>query len=329
VRQMRAAGSRIIGISMDVDDEALLRAQGVDSVIAAADDAPAMLAALAEAMLHGQSRTGVWSLEESTATLGGECSRSSSPATSIAVWGPAGAPGRTTTALILAEALSLRGRTALVDADTAAPSMAVYLGLAEDISGILLACRHAESGSLTARTLDSVMCAITESLHALTGLSHARRRAEIRPLAMGRVLESLQIEYDYVVVDIGSHFGAGHSADLTSASVADAVMASADLIVAVCRPDPLGTARFLADLPALLEFGIPVTVVLSAGMQREESSALIAELARRNGMSIPVVDLALDAPSLERALSRGARPTSARRRGRSAGSVERLVALVA
>lgn len=331
VRRIRASGSRVIGIEVETGDESVLRALDVDSVIAVEEDVPTLLALLAEEVLTGRAPQGVWSLEDASVSVAveGKVPGDEPGAKSIAVWGPAGAPGRTTTALVLAEALSLRGRTALVDADTAAPSMAVHLGLADDISGLLLACRHAESGTLTSRTLRSAMCEITGSLHALTGLSHARRRAEVRPLALTRVLGRVRTDFDYVVTEIGSSFGAGPSAELTAASVADAVIASADLIVAVCRPDPLGTARFLAQLPDLLDCGVPVTIALSAGAQRDAASALIVEAGRSQGVRLPLVDLDLDAPSLGRALMRGVRPLAARSRGRRSHSVDRLVALVA
>ncbi|HAN70940.1 MAG TPA: hypothetical protein DCQ36_05050, partial [Actinobacteria bacterium] len=48
----------------------------------------------------------------------------------VAVWGPMGAPGRTTIAVGIAEALAERGaRVCLIDADTYAPSVALALGL--------------------------------------------------------------------------------------------------------------------------------------------------------------------------------------------------------
>ncbi len=62
----------------------------------------------------------------------------------IAVWGPAGAPGRSTLAIELAVELVRGGRrVGLVDADTHAPSLASALGLADEGPGFASACRSA------------------------------------------------------------------------------------------------------------------------------------------------------------------------------------------
>ncbi len=80
------------------------------------------------------------------------------PGILVAVWGPMGAPGRTTIAIALAEALAESGRrTCLVDADTYAPSVAMALGIVEEASGLIVACRHADNGSLTPAALGGLV----------------------------------------------------------------------------------------------------------------------------------------------------------------------------
>ena len=75
----------------------------------------------------------------------------------IAVWGPAGAPGRSTVAIELAVELARGGRhVGLVDADTHAPSIALALGLADEGPGFAAACRQAELGGLDARELTRI-----------------------------------------------------------------------------------------------------------------------------------------------------------------------------
>jgi hypothetical protein len=62
----------------------------------------------------------------------------------VAVWGPTGAPGRTTVALTLAGELAALGvQTLLVDADTYGPSVAQALGLLDESGGIAGAMRSA------------------------------------------------------------------------------------------------------------------------------------------------------------------------------------------
>ena len=66
----------------------------------------------------------------------------------VAVWGPAGAPGRTTVATGLAAVLATRGPTMLVDADPYGGSVAQVLGVLDEVSGLLAAARLAGSGTL-------------------------------------------------------------------------------------------------------------------------------------------------------------------------------------
>ena len=72
-----------------------------------------------------------------------------SPSRITTVWGPHGAPGRSTVAIQLAVELARRGRrTALADADTVAPSLALLLGMDDDAPGLAGACRRAGTGAL-------------------------------------------------------------------------------------------------------------------------------------------------------------------------------------
>src|SRR6478736_3202011 len=70
----------------------------------------------------------------------------------IAVWGPGGAPGRTTLAAGLAAELARRRlRTVLVDADPYGGAVAQQLGVLDEVSGLLAAARLASSGELVER----------------------------------------------------------------------------------------------------------------------------------------------------------------------------------
>ena len=62
----------------------------------------------------------------------------------VAVWGPTGAPGRTSVAVALADEAARSGTdTLLVDADTYSGSAAATLGVLDEASGLALACRAA------------------------------------------------------------------------------------------------------------------------------------------------------------------------------------------
>src|SRR4051794_38358383 len=67
----------------------------------------------------------------------------------IAVWGPAGSPGRTTVAVGLAGELASRLHpTLLVDADAYGGTVAQSLGILDEISGLLSVARLANQGAL-------------------------------------------------------------------------------------------------------------------------------------------------------------------------------------
>src|SRR6478672_4619714 len=99
----------------------------------------------------------------------------------IAVWGPTGAPGRTTVALNLAAELAHRGaRTLLVDADTYGSSIAQSLALLDEAPGVAAAARAADQGSLDLHSLARLAPEVTARLRVLTGIPRADRWPELR-----------------------------------------------------------------------------------------------------------------------------------------------------
>ena len=308
VSRLRAAGSQIIGITLHSDDHAALEALGVSEVLDMNVGAQELLASIASRLHLNTGKPGVWNVE----AVNTSAIREVKQGRLIAVWGPAGAPGRTTTAMLLAQSLSAQGRTVIIDADTAAPSLALKLGLAEDLSGLIIACRHAEAGTLSSRTLTSSMSVISERYFALTGLAHPRRWPELRPAALVRVIDQARTDFAHCVVDVGAAFGTTDSAAPSPSALADAALAAADVIVAVCHADPLGVARFLSALPDLVEFSVPIVCVMTAGQQRDQARQLIREMASGLGISIPLADLDIDGRSLDDALRRGSAPRARR-----------------
>jgi len=189
----------------------------------------------------------------------------------IAVWGPHGAPGRTTLALQLAVELARSGRrTALVDADSVAPSLALQLGLGDESPGLAAACRRAELGSLDAAELSRLSTPVETSggtLEVLAGLNRPTRWPE---LTARRVHGTLSVCGDWVdetVVDIAAELDADEDpldpgAPSRHAATA-ATLLEADAVVAVLSADPLGVSRFLrghAELRHLIG-DTPLTVV--------------------------------------------------------------------
>lgn len=173
----------------------------------------------------------------------------------VAVWGPVGAPGRTSVAITVADELARRGATALlVDADTVGPSVGQHLGLLDDTSGLASLTRLAAHGRLRPEALARASVALVSGLHVLTGLTRPSRWPELRPASLDAVLATAVEHYRFVVVDVGATAAeatSAHAAGLgppQREDVARTVLAKADTVLAVGRADPVGLARLARDL---------------------------------------------------------------------------------
>lgn len=195
----------------------------------------------------------------------------------IAVWGPTGAPGRTTIATTLAAELAGRGvQTLLVDADTYGGCVAQALGLLDEAPGVAAACRAADQGLLDLPALARLAPQVVPGLRVLTGLPKAERWPEVRAAALERVLELSRSLVRVVVIDCG--FCLEDDEELSYDTVAPrrneatlTSLAASDLVVAVGGADPVALQRFVRGLQELgtVPSGTPVPVV-----NRARSSAV-------------------------------------------------------
>nr|WP_243847496.1 P-loop NTPase [Microbacterium ulmi] len=188
----------------------------------------------------------------------------------IVVWGPAGAPGRSTLAIELAAELARGGRrVALVDADAHAPSIALQLGLADEGPGFAAACRQAERGGLDAHELARISAPLGRTgVDVLTGINRPSRWPELGDARVTAALGACRDWADYTVVDVAASLERDEEivSDLEGPRRNAATLAAlkaADLVVAVAAADPVGISRFLrahAELRAVI--GVtPVVVV--------------------------------------------------------------------
>jgi MinD-like ATPase involved in chromosome partitioning or flagellar assembly len=189
-----------------------------------------------------------------------------SPGRVVAVWGPGGAPGRTSVAAAVASELAARRRrTTLVDADPYGGSVAQQLGILDEVSGLLAAARLATAGALQER-FGSVQRSIGDRLTVVTGLPRADRWVEVRVGALEHLLDVAAASGD-VVVDTGFSLEADPllPGDLGSRPPRNhltlAALERADEVVVVGAADPVGLARLARALVDLGELGDPVTGV--------------------------------------------------------------------
>ena len=253
VSRLAAAQVRVIGVALDGDDISArtLRALDVAVVTLPGDDLDLTVAALARAV--EDPRPTAWEYSDVSAASPGSVHP---PAVGrlITVWGPTGAPGRTSVAVALADESARAGVPALlVDADTHGGAVAAQLGLLDDVSGIVVACRQADAGTLDPASLAGAARTVDGRLRVLTGITSARRWAELRPAALGRLWEACRATPGVAIADVG--FGIEcdeellhdtrsprrHAATLTA-------LAAADSVVAVASADPVGIDRLLVGL---------------------------------------------------------------------------------
>ncbi|MFI8631172.1 CpaE family protein [Microbacterium sp. NPDC077663] len=175
----------------------------------------------------------------------------------ISVWGAHGAPGRTTLAVEVACALSLRERrVALVDADAHAPSLALATGLADEGPGFAAACRQAERGVLTVAELSRISSTLAE-VAVLTGLNRPGRWPELSHARVVGALDACRDWADDTVVDTAASLERDEEivSDLVDGprrnAATLAAIEAADLVVAVVAADPVGVSRFVRSWPDL------------------------------------------------------------------------------
>ncbi|MET0449666.1 MAG: hypothetical protein ABW004_14720 [Aeromicrobium sp.] len=231
----------------------------------------------------------------------------------VAVWGPAGAPGRSTVALGVAASAAARGvDTVLVDADTYGGALGQMLSVLDDVSGVVAACRAANNGR--ARDVVDHLLEIDPHLRLLTGLPRADMWQQVRTGAFEAVLTQLRGRSGLVVVDCGFSLETGTSAGAGRNQTTLQVLELADAIVVVGRPDPVGLARLVRgvhDLCAELPGAAPVIAInmmrSSLGWGDREVRSTIARLT---GIE-PVVHLPYDRSGLDLAAVSGRTPREA------------------
>ncbi|MFN8077226.1 MAG: hypothetical protein U0Q15_17645 [Kineosporiaceae bacterium] len=189
----------------------------------------------------------------------------------VAVWGPAGAPGRTTVAITLATEMARLGRSSLlVDADSYASSVSAALGLLEEGSGLAAAVRAATAGRLDDVRLAELAPVLAPGLRVLTGLPTAGRWHELRPAGLDVVWATARAVAEWTFVDVAPVLESDEDLmfDTTAPRRNQATLSalqSADLVVAVGSADPIGLQRLVRGLQELADVvpGTPVRVVVT------------------------------------------------------------------
>jgi len=234
----------------------------------------------------------------------------------VVVWGPPGAPGRTTLAVHLAAELAvLAGSANLIDADTEAPSVTQVLGILDDASAVAAVARQALNGRLDPEVLRRLCPVVDGNIHVMTGLTRADRWREVPAAALEVVWDVARASAPWTVVDTGATLDGdpdGTYGPRRHEATASA-LAAADVVVVVGAGEPVGMRRLVMALgelsdAELLGPGTCRTVVVNrvraSAAGPSPSRSVHEALARFAGVGDAVV-VPDDRPALDRAVLQG------------------------
>jgi MinD-like ATPase involved in chromosome partitioning or flagellar assembly len=234
----------------------------------------------------------------------------------LAVWGPTGAPGRTTLAVTLADEIARLGASVLlVDADPYGGTIAAMLGLLDESPGLAAACRQASVRRLDAAALAALCWQLGPQLRVLTGIPLASRWPELRPSGIRAVLAAARNLVDYVVIDCG--FCLETDEELSFDTLAPrrngatlTALDEADTVLAVGSGDPIGMQRLVRGLSELREVEPPgdVRVVVNrvrTGPVPGDPAAELGNALNRFAGQLPAALLPADTRALDNALAAG------------------------
>ncbi len=322
VERIAGRPGAILGLAAGSTGRDWLTDLGVPTVVGVGSSAPATwrtIVAAASARVAPQAPTGVWAsgcwIDDDAGPAGADDrarDRGVEPGPGhgllVAVWGPQGAPGRTTVAIALADEFATAGHpTCLVDADTYAPSVALALGLDDAGADLLAAARCADSRSVAPTALRAVARPVRGGLAAVTGLTTPRRWPELRPASADRLWQAARAAFDVTVVDVG--FCLEHEVDpgpfdrQRNAAAVTAV-AAADVVVVVADASAAGAARLggaWQQAEPLIAGRPSVTVRNRARRDGGAWTATVLEC----GVPGPVVDLPADETVLAQCWAHG------------------------
>jgi MinD-like ATPase involved in chromosome partitioning or flagellar assembly len=271
VDRLRFAGVVVVALFDGLPDSRTAEVDGVDYVEASIEPA-----ALADAVTRAVERfeTASSSLRTSLAyadPLDVPSNVAPPPAESvdapgdgrvITVWGPTGAPGRTTVAINMAAELAAHGVSVLlVDADTYGASIGASLGLLDESAGVAQACRIADQGGFSGAALGRIAVEVAIKggrLRVLTGITRPDRWPELRPPALGHVLEAGRSLADVTIVDCGFCLEADEELSFDTLAprrngATLRCLEAADAVVAVGAADAIGVPRLVKALAELAE----------------------------------------------------------------------------
>ncbi len=306
LRHLAGHGVRVAGIVDGGDEvgERRLRQLGVAALLAPGDE-PEVLAEALRSLVAGTTTRPADPLESLVGPPSPWAPREPLETPAVpgrgvvtAVWGPTGAPGRTTVATTVAAALAQSGvDTLLIDLDTYGASVAQALALVDEAPGLAAAARASENGVLDVPGLARLAPRVSPRLRVLTGIPTPHRWTEVRGAVVEDLLALARSLVDHVVVDCG--FGLEDDEELSYDTAAPrrnattlTALEQADHLLVVGSGEPVGLQRLVRAVQDLADRTAPVPIVVvnrvRAGVAGPQPERQIREvLARFAGLESP------------------------------------------
>ncbi len=301
-----AAGVAVVAVPTTASASSELRALGIEHVMDADAD-PVTIADRTATVAH--------TLVPAAAAPESAPAAPAGDGVVIAVWGPTGAPGRTTLAVnIAAECAAADDEAIVVDVDTYGGAVAQALGLLDEAPGIAALARASLHGTLTDDVLWRHLLSVDGGFKVLSGISRADRWPELSRSALDGIWPVLRRHSPVTVVDCGFSVAQDEAAMYDTRApqrngATLSALGAADVVVVVGSAEPLGIQRLvqgLAELDEVAELMCPRIVVANrvrssvAGRHPEE--AIADALARYSGVEnvwmVPADGKSCDAATL-------------------------------
>jgi MinD-like ATPase involved in chromosome partitioning or flagellar assembly len=332
VRRLEKAGLAIVGVPSDARAREAMLGLGILTVLAPGTTAEQVAAAAYAAAMEPRSDPAFPDAAFPDAAFPDaslhKIEEPRARGAMVVVWGPTGAPGRTTIATNLAVEAGRGGAdVVLVDADTYGGAVASALGVVDEAPGIAALARAALRGELTEALFARHAVGVAPGVRLVSGISRSDRWPELPAEALDALWESARAGAGLVVVDAGfalERADALGGRDRNAATLS--ALAAADVIVAVGSSEPLGIQRLvqglsdLASIPEASEARRVVVVnrvrasVAGASPERAVADALARYASVAETWTVPFDPRACDAAALAGAALAETAPRSAARR---------------
>ena len=251
VGDFAAVGVVVVGVPSGADAAEHLRSLGIEDIVPTDADAVALAAVVTAAARRAPDRD--------PAAASAPPIPAMAPVTRgavIAVWGPAGAPGRTTLAAAMAYDLAQHEQVLLVDVDTYGGAIAQTLGLLDEAPGIAALARASLHGTLSDETVERHALVVSPGLRVLSGITRPDRWPELSAAALEPVWELLRKHAAVTIIDCASPLESDEELQYDTRApqrngATLSALAAADVVVAIGSAEPVGLQRLVHGLAAL------------------------------------------------------------------------------